>query len=49
MTTVGRQLVGCAALFFVAAWLQPWLIDVQTTSLVSLAKVGVAAGLSGGA
>ena len=49
MTSVGRQLVGCVALFFVALRIQPWLIDVQTTSLAGLAKVGVAAGLSGGA
>lgn len=49
MISVGRQLVGCGALVIVAVKLQPWLVDVQTTSLMGLAKVGVAAGLSGGA
>jgi len=45
--SVGRQLVGCGALFIVALRLQPWLVDVQTTSLAGLAKVSVAAGVSG--
>ncbi len=49
MISIGRQMVGCGALFVVALKVQPWLADVQTTSLASLAKVGVAAGLSGGA
>ena len=48
MLSVGRQLVGCGALLVVAWKMAPWLADVHTTSLFSLAKVGGAALLSGG-
>jgi putative peptidoglycan lipid II flippase len=48
MFSVVRQLVGCGALLVVAWKLAPWLADVHTTSLISLAKVGGAAVLSGG-
>ncbi len=49
LISVGRQVVGCGALFLVAQELVPWMADVQTTSLLGLAKVGAAASLSGGA
>lgn len=49
MMSVGRQLAGCGALLAVALKLQPWLTDVQTTSLSGLGKVGMVAALSGGA
>lgn len=47
--SVVRQVVGCAALAIVAVNVMPWLADVHTTSLIGFAKIGVSAGLSGGA
>lgn len=43
-----RQVLGCGALAFMAVNILPWLADVQTTSLMGLGKIVVAAGLSGG-
>ena len=47
-TGCARQIAGCVALALLALQLQPWLVDVVSTSLSNLAKVLAAAALAGG-